>query len=255
MQTIPCQNCKVSFPIPKHRIKTARFCSVPCRVAGKKAELASEDKGVCKHCNATFNRPRRSGPPKGYCSHKCYDKYKKLNNEPNSVCATCEAPFYIKPSARTKQTNTHCSYACFAKAKAISNLGKKNPNWRGRGTTSDGYRIYVPKAPHSLGLRRRTLHRAVCCEALGVEDIPKGFHVHHRDCNILNNGPLNLAVLTDSDHKWLHKQYGVATLWAFMQEKIPMAELCNWSDDPARAERLLPINVLNQLASDLWPNQ
>lgn len=95
------------------------------------------------------------------------------------------------------------------------------------------------------------LHQAVCCEILGVQRIGNGLHVHHRDCDIMNNDPKNLAVLGASDHKWLHKQYGVATLWAFMKGKVGLEELISWSDDRSRAKRLLEIDVTMQNASEI----
>lgn len=66
----------------------------------------------------------------------------------------------------------------------------------------------------------------------------------------MNNDPENLAVLTISDHKWLHKQFGVAVLWAFCRGRIESETLVAWSDDRERAKRLLPLNVRIQEGRD-----
>jgi hypothetical protein len=97
-----------------------------------------------------------------------------------------------------------------------------------------------------LSGKKIKLHIAVACEILNLGSIPKGYHVHHRDCDVLNNCPDNLALLRLSDHVWLHKQFGNATLWAFMHGKISFASLVEWSDDRQRAERLLSVNIIDQ---------
>lgn len=71
-------------------------------------------------------------------------------------------------------------------------------------------------------------------------------HIHHRDCNGLNNKAENLALMTISDHKWIHKQFGVATLAAIMRGDIDICVAASWSDDPIRAEALLFQDVVSQ---------
>lgn len=158
----------------------------------------------------------------------------------------------MKPSqlSRYKRTlGTFCSVNCAAIHRKTAQLGDKNSNYKGKNTDSDGYKIYTPKAG-CIGsenyLGKMKLHQAVCCEALGIKKMPKGVHVHHRDCNILNNTPENLCVMTASDHKWLHKQFGIASLWALMNGKVYTEMLASWSDDPARAEFLLSLDIGTQ---------
>jgi hypothetical protein len=112
-------------------------------------------------------------------------------------------------------------------------------------------RVYTDACSGVTGLKSIKLHQAVCCEVLGIEKIPKGLHVHHRDCDVMNNSPENLVVLNASDHKWLHKQYGIASLWAHFHGKIDSESLCDWSDDRQRARRLLDLKVTDQKAEEL----
>ena len=126
--------------------------------------------------------------------------------------------------------------------------GSGNPNYRGRNTDSDGYRIYVPGASAvDLGFRKNIkMHHAVSFVELGLTSLPKATHVHHRDCDPLHNDAENLALLTEWDHKWLHKQFGVAPLAAYMRREVDAKALASWSDDPLRAEFLLKQNVVDQ---------
>lgn len=34
----------------------------------------------------------------------------------------------------------------------------------------------------------------------------------------------------------LHKQYGNATLWAFIHEKVKLEEIISWSNDPKKVK-------------------
>ncbi|WP_198474996.1 HNH endonuclease [Aquamicrobium zhengzhouense] len=141
-----------------------------------------------------------------------------------------------------------CSYACSSAMRSVYFAGVGNPNYRGRNTDTDGYRIYVPGASGiDLGFRKSIkMHHAVAFIELGITSLPKATHVHHRDCDALNNDAENLALFTEWDHKWLHKQFGVAPLIAFMRGNVDLMTLSRWSDDPPRAEFLLKQNVVDQ---------
>lgn len=106
----------------------------------------------------------------------------------------------------------------------------------------DGYRLI-----HSQTFGREKIHIAVAKEILGLTKIPKGYHVHHRDANYLNNDPENLCLLNLSDHRWVHSQFGSATLWAYMKNKVSLEQLVDWSNDKERAIKILPTNLFNQI--------
>lgn len=207
----------------------------------------------CETCGDNFSVIRARAVTAKYCSTGCRDI--GLKKAPNQTCIVCEKKFHMKQSQinrYARELGTVCSYACSGVLKAKAFLGENNPNYKGRNTDQDGYRIYSPPASYLLGLKRMKLHQAICCESLGIQKIPKGFHVHHRDCDIENNTPNNLVVLTPSEHKWLHKQYGVATLWAYMHTKVSLESLINWSDDKEQASKLLALDVTQQHASHLF---
>ena len=52
----------------------------------------------------------------------------------------------------------------------------------------------------------RTLHRDIWKETYG--DIPKGFVIHHKDGNTLNNNIENLEILTNAQHDFIAALFG-----------------------------------------------
>lgn len=163
-------------------------------------------------------------------------------------CRECGTLFHRKPSQLAKVTTFGilCSIPCFAKAKERLYLGENNPNFRGRNFDEGGYRLISPAASLKLGLGKIKEHHAVVFGQLGIDKLPQSTNVHHRDCNILNNDPSNLQLMSGSDHRWIHKQYGSAALKAIAQGKVPLKEAVSWSDDPTRAWYLLVMDSINQ---------
>lgn len=200
----------------------------------------------CLFCSKAFSVPDWR-PQAKYCSAKCSAEASK--SVPNCTCPECGSAFYAKPFHLKRygsKFGNFCSIKCLSAARSRQTAGSNNPNYKGRNVDSDGYRLHSPSVGARFSNRQMKLHQAVCFEILNIDKLPAGMHVHHRDCHTLNNEASNLAVLTVSDHKWLHKQFGNATLWAFCNGKIGLKELISWSDDPKRAERLLPLDVEKQ---------
>lgn len=212
---------------------------------------------VCAHCGTSYRViPARLASSK-FCSKKCKWDHHGWSSEPNTKCTQCGVMFHIKESQKNRFKRTHgffCSNACVGlfRRTGVYN-GSKNPNYRGKTKDYDGYPLReYPAACNAVGgFKRMKLHQAVCCEALGVDRIGGGLHVHHRDCDVRDSSPGNLCVMTISDHKWIHKQFGNATLWAHAHGKIETSELASWSDDPERASRLLDLTVSDQSADAL----
>lgn len=55
-----------------------------------------------------------------------------------------------------------------------------------------------------------------------------------------------LALLSWSDHRWLHKNFGNATLWAYINNKVTLDEICSWCRDSEKAKILLQTNIITQ---------
>lgn len=205
---------------------------------------------VCQHCAKTFVTQNNSHEYK-FCSHRCSADNTKASLE--SECSVCGNRFHRKSYHRNKTKNMTCSRECTAILRQTLYRGKDNPNYKARNYTCDGYVLTPPHAEsRSDGIVEALLHKAICCEVLGVNKVSGKFmHVHHRDCDKFNNKASNLVILNLSDHRWLHAQFGNATLWAYQKGKITLDNLMSWSDDPDRARRLLDLSVLDQTAEEL----
>lgn len=178
------------------------------------------------------------------CSKACLSKF-KIENNPNKVsCTECGKLHYKKPSELLKykrQLGFFCSVSCLGAWKSKHQKGVNNPNFRNKMYDYNGSRLV-----HSDTYGRQKLHHAIAFEVLDIDNIPKGYAIHHRDCNHANNSASNLALLSASDHRWLHAQFGSATLWAFVNGKISSTNLVEWSNDPWRALCLLNLNLPTQ---------
>lgn len=201
----------------------------------------------CASCGKVFKFYKAREKTARACSRECSAKLKvKVTN---TKCANCAKPIRRKAYSLKQHTHHFCGHKCSGEFKRTFYGGERNPNYKGKNCDSDGYRIYPKSVSDRLGVGTTRIHRATAMLALGLTEIPKGYHVHHRDCDVTNNNVDNLSLLTISDHVWLHKQYGNATLWAFMNGKIPLDEIISWSDDPRRAYRLLLYDVWTQGAT------
>lgn len=173
------------------------------------------------------------------CSVECRGKRSSVEKKQRHVkqCPTCLNDFELKKSHIDRRK--YCSKTCQAVAYTTRYLGKNNPNCRHRHEDLSGYKI-------SHEGKTVAVHRMVAMEVLKIDTLPSGYQVHHRDCDVKNNDPENLALLSNSDHRWLHKQYGSATLWAFMRGLVDKATLVSWSNDFSRASQILDLNLTNQ---------
>jgi len=197
----------------------------------------------CKVCNKEFKRYGKQILTAKTCSFKCLGEYNKAT--PNTQCSQCLKWFHMKESQKKRYKRSQgyfCSTTCVSDFRKIEYLGDNNPNFRAQVTRdTSGYLLtYLP----SFG--RIRLHHKVAFETLLINKIPKGYCIHHRDCQVDNNSPENLALLTLADHRWLHKQFGNACLWAYSHNKISKEELMSWTNDKERASVLLDTNIVNQ---------
>lgn len=196
----------------------------------------------CNECGNTYKVIDSRVKKSKYCSRTCSNSAKIA--KPNTTCTECGSNFHIKESQKKRYKRSHgyfCSTTCVATFRKKAYAGENNPNFQNR-THDNGYRLaYIPK------FGRIKLHHKVVFEYLNIDRLPKGYCVHHRDCNVENNDIENLVLLTHSDHKWLHKNFGNATLWAFVNNKIDLETLISWSRDIEKSKKLLPLSIINQI--------
>lgn len=197
---------------------------------------------ICLNCNNHFTVINSRKDKAKYCSKRCANI--QLLGEKNTICTECGVAFHIKESRKRRYKRTQgyfCSTKCVADFRKKAYIGINNPNFR-NAETGNGYLLdRLPK------FGRIKLHHKVCFEYLNINKLPNGYCIHHRDCQINNNDPENLALITCSDHRWLHKNFGNATLWAYLNNKISINELCDWCKNPERAMKLLQLNIKLQI--------
>ena len=174
------------------------------------------------------------------CSKSCLGKYK--TKTPNQICNQCGNPIYVKPSKTGSRMGNFCSIQCLAAYQRTAFLGEKNPNYRNRRRNEDGY---VMQTIPNIGSVK--VHKYVALTILGIDSIPKGYHIHHRDCNRENNLPDNLVLLSTSDHKWLHSQVGSAVLWGYCNNKFNKQLLLECCNDTEKALKLLDLTIEKQI--------
>lgn len=173
------------------------------------------------------------------CSKKCMGIYNKLifSETIEKECVICKNLFKTKKSHFNRRK--YCSKNCQAIAYSQKYLGKDNPNFRNRNITTDGYCV-----DHNG--KTKIIHKAVVHEHFKIDITPKGYTIHHRNANKLDNKIENLALLSNSDHRWLHKEFGNAILNALNNNDIELNKVINFSKDKEKAKRLLTTNLLNQ---------
>lgn len=161
------------------------------------------------------------------------------NGKIDKICINCNNTYSVKYSHRER--SKYCSKQCLAEHYKERYKGVNNPNFnKNVDRDYDGYILTYKDG-------RQALHKSVALEVLRLNNIPIGYHIHHRNCDINDNTKENLAVLSCSDHRWLHKQFGNASLWAFCTGKVSLEDLCSWSTDPTKAKILLETKIENQI--------
>lgn len=207
-------------------MKTVVKIDVVCKICGKKEKI----------------NPNRAKVYK-YCSINC--RSIGMKKECNATCSECGKTFRQRPNRmkRNRVFGFFCSRECDANFKRKVYKGEGNPNFKGVFKDCDGYPLqYIPQ------IGRIKEHLYITLKILGIDKIPKGYHIHHKDCNVFNNSPENLALLSISDHKFIHKNFGNASLWALENQKISLEELCSWSREPEKSKKILQTSLLNQIA-------
>jgi len=197
---------------------------------------------TCLNCGKEFGVINSRKNTAKFCSKKCGGEYHSGKNY--TICTECGNSYHLKESSKKRYKRTQgyfCSTKCVADFRKKQYIGENNPNFRNI-QRKEGYLLgYLPR------FGKIKLHHKVVFEFLNISKIPDNYCVHHRDCEIDNNDIENLVLLSGSDHRWLHKNFGNATLWAYMNNKISLDELCDWCKSPAKARKLLPLSIANQI--------
>lgn len=121
---------------------------------------------------------------------------------------------YIKKNY-TKEYRKERKRICYRNSKlkdknpAFGKFREQSLRYHG-GTIHDGKGYLIRIRPlwftGRKGSRHVFEHHIVWCEANGYTEIPKGFCIHHCDCDPLNNSIDNLLCVSLADHSRIHQK-------------------------------------------------
>lgn len=195
----------------------------------------------CLVCGEEYKAAGKQAELRRTCSRACLSKYKQAEAE--TKCTQCEKMFHMKEHQRKRYKRTQgyfCSKVCSNLYKRSSYQGEANPNNKYKTDYGNGYCLSHSK------YGKIAIHKLLTLEFLELEQIPEGYVIHHRDCNKSNNNLDNLVLITNSDHCWLHKNFGNASLKAYCEGLVDLPTLSSWCKDSSKAEALLPLNLISQ---------
>lgn len=79
--------------------------------------------------------------------------------------------------------------------------------------------------------------------------IPKGYEIHHKDCNHENNDKTNLVLLPRAAHKLIHRWFGNILINALHTGKITREEFYKCCNETAKKfyENIIDLDVTKQV--------
>ena len=215
-----CKNCGKTFSESKNRIR--KFCCQKCaneykRNNKKEKKYDNLIKVICAECGKEeFVVPSRAKKYK-CCSVSCLGKFnsKRYNKHVTLICPICGKEYTCKQS-KTNHHRTCGDKICRSKWLSMTRVGKNNSNYK---TIEE----LLKKQNLNTKKNYSYAYQRIVKDVLGLKsvlDIPKGYVVHHKDCNHFNNNVENLVVLTKTVHRLVHTIFGNVLINALHTNKI-----------------------------------
>ena len=209
-----CQQCNKKFGTYSSLIARGKgkYCSIKCF-----AEYRDTKKEVeCEHCKKKFIG--RSDRDVRFCSKKCYN-ISLIKCSVERICLNCNKKFLIPQSNLVKSAGKYCSWECYKMHRSIDKKCLYCNKPFKVVFSNDRYK-YCSKACYSksqikytCGIKafrrsRRTARKLVLkvfkpiCVVCGKPED----HVHHKDCNAMNNNLSNLEFRCIPCHIDIHRE-------------------------------------------------
>ena len=201
----------------------------------------------CKECGKEEYVPLSRSKTYCCCSVKCLGEYnsKRYSKKIKLICPICGKEYYCKKSS-IKHHRTCGSVDCRHKWLNISRRGTNNPNYR---TVEQLLmRNAISKTQHD---KSRNIYQHVVKEILGlssVQEIPKGYVIHHKDANHDNNTPENLVLLPKTAHRLIHTYFGNVLIRSLHTNKITREvffQCCN-EEEKNFYKEIIDLNITHQ---------
>ena len=250
MKTLICEHCGKKFLTKK---SDARFCSRDCynnyiKIHGGSRKGRSEKVKVqCAECGKIeYVTPSRA---KKYncCSTECMGKFnsKRYNKQITLVCPICGKEYRCKQSKK-EHHRTCGDKQCRSKWLSQTRQGENNSNYR-------KIEINLKKnaITGEIHDKSKNVYQHVVKTVLGLSSItklPKGYVIHHKDANHMNNNPENLVVLPKTAHRLVHTYFGNVLIKALHTNKITREDFFKCCNDEERKfyENIIDLNVTHQ---------
>ena len=218
MYKLTCEYCKTEFESKK---KETRFCSRNCysrfcketkclkRINSTKVEV------ICAECGKhEFVAPSRA---KKYlcCSTECLGKYnsKRYSKQITLICPICGKSYSCKQS-KVNHHKTCGDKNCRSQWLTQIRTGINNSNYKSVSDLLKNTAVFD---------KDKDLHKHIVKEHFGfsaLKQLPKGYHIHHKDANHHNNDKTNLVLLPGNIHMMIHRYFGNVLISALHSGKL-----------------------------------
>lgn len=254
-----CLNCGVTFYTDK---KEKKFCSNKCyhdhlekygtSVLNPKKDVSCNENYVqvqCCICGKIEYVTKARAKKYKTCSKECVAKYLQQRNSRKLklTCPICGREYEAKASAISHH-KTCGDKECRSKWLSLNRSGSNNPNYL---KVQDSVKKKGLHNNKENNYKASCLYKHVVKECLGlnsINDIPKGYVIHHKDCNHYNNDEHNLIVLPKTAHLLVHKWFGNILLSALHTNKISRELFLSLCDNEQKEFYLniIDLDVTNQ---------
>ena len=153
------------------------------------------------------------------CSRECAGKYlSKLNSQRvKLICPICGEEYECKQS-KISHHKTCGKPECRSKWLSKIRSGKNNPNYRKvedsiKSSLNDQNKYDKSKYEYQHVVKEYF-------NLNNLSELPKNYHIHHKDCNHYNNDIHNLVLLPQATHMLLHRIFGNVLLSALHTGKL-----------------------------------
>lgn len=125
-------------------------------------------------------------------------------NRIKTFCKHCNKELNVIPARIKDGRGKFCSRQCYAKWKSKNSTGEKNNNWKNGIRYCMGY-IYLYKPEHPKADRKGYIKKANVVYENNTGIYPgRGYVLHHKNKNKLDDGIENLELMTISEHHKYH---------------------------------------------------
>ena len=182
------------------------------------------------------------------CSRECLGKYnsKRYNKQVELICPICGEKYTCKQS-KIEHHKTCGKKECRSKWLSITRTGNGNSNYK---IVDD----LMQQSVHAQGKhdQSKTMYLHIAKKYLKVSSIsklPKGYVIHHKDANHLNNDPTNLIMLPKNVHRLIHTWFGNILIHALHTNIIDrnlFFSMCN-EEQKNFYKEIIDLNITHQV--------